>query len=256
MALTRAEKVKIIKSESSIYGHSVSNSYYKHAISYGNFLDVRVYKDAKVTFKGQDNSHNRKESGEKRYDSVARAKVKLYRLIVGNVKKHGNFKPIFATYTFADDVTSHREALRYYKLYRKRLSDYLGFSPKSLTVPQIQWERYEKTGKKVWHFHTVFFDVSKLSIKINDKLWGQGMVNLQYVKGYRDIGAYLAGYFTKEDYLEIPLNARFYYPTRGLFHPVDYFNTDTIDSILLSGNNKVLSVYEGDSYTQIKYKLK
>jgi len=257
MALTREEKVNLAESVSKISGGSVAKSYWQHAVKYGDYLDVRTYKDVKITFNGIDTSKFRTKEGSKRNDSIARSKVRVYRLVVGNIYRFGRYRPIFATYTFKNSITNLDEAISNYKRYLARLRAYLGYNPKFVTVPQIQWKRFELTGQKVWHFHTVFLNVSKIDFKVNDKMWGQGdnAVNLQYVRGIRNVGAYLAGYFTKKDFDEIPKNRRFYYCSKGLIQPQEFFHRDTIAGMIESGRVKVLSVYEGVKYSQIKYKL-
>jgi len=256
MAQTRYEKENSFIFTSKKSGGNINRAYYKHGVKYGDYFDLRIYNDVKTTFTyDKQGGYQKSTVGTKRNDSVARAKVRLYRLTVGNVQKHGQYRPIFATYTFKEPITDIDTAITLYKIYIRRLSTHIGYNPKYVAVPQIQWKRYEKTGQKVWHFHIIFFNVPKLDIKKNDKMWGQGMVKLEFPKGIRNVGAYIAGYMTKKDFEEIPINKRFYYCSSGLIKPQDFFNSDSVDSILLHCKLKVLSIYEGSNYTQTKYKL-
>lgn len=257
MANTRTDTVNYTLSASKIAGGTVSKAYWKHAVIYGDYMDLRIYKDVKITHYGLNTNKNKRSKGTKRNDSLARSKIKTYRLISANVGKHGRFKPIFATYTFKEQCTELDEALRRYRRYQRLLKADFGFALKYVTVPQIQWDRYEKEGVKVWHFHTIYFNIPKLDIKKNDEMWGEGKsaVNLQFVKHARNTAAYLAGYFTKKDYDEIPLNRRFYYCSRGLIQPYDLFSTDAIQNILENANIKLLTAWEGENFSQIKYKL-
>jgi hypothetical protein len=257
MALTREQKVKIVKVESKVSGGNVNKSYWKHGVLYGDYLDLRVYQNIKITFNGTDTSKTRREEGQRRDDSLARSKVQLYRLVQANVKKHGRFKPIFATYTFKEDVESLDEGLKNFRRFIRKLNNYLGYNLKYVAVPQIQWERFQKTNKKVWHFHVIYFNCPKLPFSVIDSFWGQGSnaVNTQFVRGIRDVGCYIAGYFNKQDISEVPLNRKYYYTSRGLIRPVDIFHNDTIENILIPGTFKVLKVFEGANFTQIKYKL-
>jgi hypothetical protein len=254
MAQTREEFTKNAIFTSKISGGNVNKSYWRHAVIYGDYIDLRVYKYAKITFNGCDTSKTRREDGEKRADSLARSKVRVYRLISANIRKHGRYRPIFATYTFKEPIVCLDSALQSYRRYLRRLQTYIGYKLKYTCVPQIQWERFEKTGLKVWHFHIVFYNLPAISYKIHNKFWNQGRTDFQYVKGARNIGAYLAGYFTKKDFEEIPLNRRFYYCSSGLIQPYDVFSTDAIDHILKS-NVKLLETYEGSNFTQLKYRI-
>jgi hypothetical protein len=250
MALTRAQKTDLYKIESKIAGGNVSKVYYQHGVKYGDYFDLRIYKDVKITHKYAGCDKTKSKEGGKRDDSVARARVNLYRLITGNIRQHGRYRPIFGTYTFKDNITDVDEANLRLKLYLASLTEHLGYRPKYVAVPETQ-----KRG--AWHFHIVFFNVPKLNYATNDKLWGQGQqaVNLQFIRGVRDVGAYVSKYLSKEIIVNRGINKKMYYTSRGLLRPQDVFHKDTIDNILRDGTFKVLSTFEGNTYSQIKYKL-
>lgn len=257
LAQTRTKKAENALSTSLASGGNLSKAYYIHAVKYGDYIDVRTYRDVKLSFNGIDTSATRGDKGEKRDDSTSRSKIKLYRLVMANVRKHGKYRPIFATYTFKEPITNLDTALKRYRSYLEKLEYYLGYKPRYVAVPQIQWERYNKEGVKVWHFHIVFFNVPKLNFKKNDQMWGEtsNSVNLQFVRGIRSVGAYVAGYCTKKDFEEIPFNKRFYYCSRNLIQPVDIYEKSDIDNIIQSSTVSILSTFEGDNYSQIKYKI-
>jgi len=250
MSLTRQQRVDLYLAQSHYAGGNVSKSYYKHGVLYGDYFDLRTYKNVKVTFNASDNNKTKSTVGGKRDDSVARARVALYRLTTANVGKHGRFKAIFATYTFAENVTNLDAANLRFKLYLASLTEYLGYRPKYVAVPENQ-------QRGAWHFHVIFFNLPKMSFVINDKLWNQGhsAVNMQFVRGIRDVGAYCAKYLSKEFIQSRGINKKMYYTSRGLLRPIDVFQQDSIDSILVTGTFKVLSVFEGHTYSQTKYKL-
>jgi len=234
---------------------TISHAYDCHAVLYGDYCDVRQYFEVQYKHYGNDTSKTRRQHGSKRSDSVARSKVKIYRLVTGNVYKHGRIKPIFGTYTFKEPITDYDFALTHYRRYIRRLKNYTQGKVRYVAVPQIQWDRYEKTGLKVWHFHFVYFNLKPVDFTINDKLWGQGMVQMEYVKGINNIGAYIAGYMTKKDFDEIPLNKRYYYPSIGLIQPKNVFHKDNVQQIIKGAKVRLLSMYTGVRYTQNKYKL-
>jgi len=250
MANTRAETVKIRKIRSRIAGGNISKVYYKHGVVYGDYFDLRIYKEVKQTFYVDCENKVKGREGGKRDDSIARARVNLYRLIIANTFKHGKFKPIFATYTFASNVVQIEYANQRFKLYLERLSKYIGSRPKYVCVPETQ-------ERGAWHFHVVFFNLPKMSFSVNDRLWGEGdkAVNMQFISGIRDVGAYCSKYLSKEMLASSGINRKLYYSSRFLIRPFDVYEQDTIDSILYNGTLKVLSVYEGNNYSQIKYKL-
>jgi len=250
MAQTRAQKVEYHKSASRIAGGNVHKAYYKHGVIYGDYFDLRIYKDVKTTFTPTDRDYSKRREGSKRHDSISRARVLLYRLVAANIGRHGRFKPIFATYTFQENVDRRSYALMRFKVYLQRLRAHLGYSPKYVAV-------LENQTRGALHFHVVFFNLPKLSFKLNDKMWGEGdtAVNLQFVSRIRDVSAYLSKYLSKEILHTSGINKKSFFSSRSLIRPQDVFNTDTIDTILQTGTLKLLSTYEGPTYTQIKYKL-
>jgi len=250
MANTRAQKVEFYKIASKIAGGNISKVYYKHGVLYGDYFDLRIYNDVKSTFYATSNIKVKSKQGSKRFDSLARSRVALYRLIVANVGKHGRFKPIFATYTFASNITNLADANLRFKLYLEKLREYLGTRPKYVCVPEVQ-------ERGAWHFHVIFFNLPKISFKDNDAMWGQGdsAVNLQVIKGIRDVGAYCAKYLSKEMIASCGINKKLYYSSRFLVRPIDVFHLDAIDTIVNNHTLKVLSVYSGNNYSQIKYKM-
>jgi len=250
MANTRAETVQFRKIQSKISGGNISKVYYKHGVLYGKYFDLRIYNEVKQTFYATDTNKVKSKQGGKRDDSISRARVNLYRLVVGNTYQHGKYKPILATYTFADDIRNIAEANLHFKLYLERLTKYLGTRPKYVAVPELQ-------KRKVWHFHVVFFNLPTIDLKINDRLWNQGdyAVKLEYIRGIRDIGSYCAKYMTKEMYEHTGASKKLYYCSKHLVRPIDVFAPDAIDTILQYSTFKVLSTFSGQSYTQLKYKL-
>lgn len=228
---------------------NISKAYYRHGVLYGDYFDLRIYKDVKITFNygAQDYNKTKSKEGTKRSDSTARARVNIFRLVSGNVGRFGQFKPIFGTYTFAEQTRSIDYANTRFKYYIKQLNNYLGYKAEYIVVP-------EKHKSGSYHFHSVFFNLPKMSYRDNDKMWGQGdsAVNLQYARGVRDTGAYLAKYLSKD---VKDLNKKMYRTSKGIIRPINVIHSDTIDSILDSSTIRVLSAFEGHTYTQTKYKL-
>jgi len=248
--LTRQQKITLFQTLSNIAGGNVSKVYYKHGVLYGDYFDLRIYGNVKTTFYPTNTDKSKRTEGIKRDDSLARARVSLYRLITANTGKHGRFKTIFATYTFKQHTKDLNTANSRLKYYFSKLRKHTRNNPKYVAVP-------EKQESGSWHYHIIYFNQPKISIKLNDKLWDQGTkaVKLEYPRGINNIALYLAGYLTKQMLSDRPLNKKLYYSSRGLIRPIDVFNTDTIDTILNTGHHRLLSVFEGNNYTQTKYKI-
>lgn len=248
--LTREQRADYNKAQSKASGGNICKSYYKHGVVYGDYFDLRIYTNVKNTYYPADTNREKRRQGAKRDDSIARARVQLYRLVQANVGKHGRYRPIFATYTFKDNITDLSRANSYYKQYATKLRYHIGKNPEYVVVPEQQ-------QRGAWHFHTVFFNLPKIDPKLNDALWGQGdyAVKLEYVRGIRNVAAYLAKYLSEDFLANRPLNSKFYRSSAGLIRPYDVFHHDIIDNLLDMPRIKVLSTYQGVSYSQIKYKL-
>lgn len=251
--LTREEKEILFNSLRNSGDTELKRAFFKHAVVYGDYVDVYAYKDVKMIFNGKDNSRNRRQSGAKRDDSLSRARTTLYRLVRGNVYKHGRFKPIFGTYTFAEQVFCLDKASTMFKRYIARLSRYVGKRVLYVAVP-------EKHESGAWHLHVIFFNLPKLNLEINDKLWKQGntAVNMKFVKGVngvRDVASYISKYLSKSYLNNRAFNKKMYYCSRGLIRPIHIYSRDAIDDILKSGTIRVLSSFEAQTFTQTKYHL-
>jgi len=232
---------------------SLSKAYYIHGVVYGDYMDVRTYNDVKVTFKGSTSLKTRNKEGVKRGDSLGRSRNRIYRLIHGNACKHGNYKPVFTTYTFAESVSDYDEACYYFKAFIRKLRHFFGSKIQYLCIPEIQKQREAKYGVAVWHFHTVFFNLPYLDRIKHSELWGKGRTNIQIVKDLNDIGAYVSKYLSKDILNSKLYGKRVLHVSKGLFQPYDVFHKEGVDEVLANGMIPISS-FEGVNYKQVKYK--
>jgi len=103
-------------------------------------------------------------------DAIFRAKMTLRHLVAANAVGYINpdtnlpYKPLFLTLTFKEPVEDLQQANGEFKKFIKRLNYSLGLELKYLTVPEIQMKRFQKYGVKVWHFHTIFFNLPYINL--------------------------------------------------------------------------------------------
>jgi len=235
---------------------NIKKIYKYHAIKYGNFIDIREYNDNHYTHENNINrDYSKQEGGHKRSDSLSRSRINLYRLVHGNIGQHGNYSPIFTTYTFADNITQIDIANHEFTLYIKRLQWHFKKKLQYITVPEIQQKREAKYKVGVWHFHTVFFNLPWIDAQLHEKIWGQGWCDIEIVHDINDVGSYLAKYLSKDIVDSRLYGKKTYYSSRGLNRPQDFFHKYEIDNILNVCNPILIGRYEGGNYTQLKYKL-
>jgi len=189
-------------------------------IYYGLFQDRVEYKKTLVTFTSQRENYKKNRTGTKQDFSLTRARENLYRLITCNVKRHGNFKPVFFTLTTASQVSMFKESNRFIKAFIRRYNNYLGYKIKYVIVPELH-----KSG--AIHYHGVFFNMPYVDVRFfRYQLWKQGYVDLQLPRKIKNVGAYLSKYMTKNYSESTPLHTKLYFTSRGLYRPtVDYQNS-------------------------------
>jgi len=234
---------------------NLSRAYYIHAIKYGDYLDVRTYHNVKITHNGKDRNNFRRCEGNKRCDSLSRARQQIYRVIHGNCFRHGKFLPVFTTYTFEEQHTEIDTANALFSMFRRRLERYIGHKLQYLCVPEIQKEREKKERKGVWHFHVVWFNLPFIDYQTHENIWGNGWSQIDLVRSIRDVGAYVAKYLSKDIYEKRLFGKPTYYTSHNLLRPQEFFEKLEVDNILASCNTKIINRYEGETFTQIKYKL-
>jgi len=133
--------------------------------------------------------------------SKRRSKRILRRKIWANFVKG---RTTFLTLTFKEDQTDYNAAYNELKKFFKRLSYHYGNKEKHgqnfayVVVPEQQLKRGARTGKYVWHFHLMLFDVPFLPAKEVKKIWGNGFIKLNAVFGNPEhAGNYMMKYFVK-----------------------------------------------------------
>jgi len=256
MKLNRATVIRKVQAKIVTDKNSVlSKAYFIHAVKYGDYIDIRTYYDAKITFKNRDRNTNKSKTGDKRSDSLSRARIGIYRLIHANAFKHGQYRPIFTTYTFAKQCSDITEANKNFRLFVKRLEYHTCKKLKYICIPEIQKEREKKEGVGVWHFHVIWFNLPWIDYRKHEKVWSHGWSQIEQVRSIQDLGSYVAKYLSKDIFEKRLYGKKTYYTSRGLFRPVDFFTQREIDNVFNICNPELIGYYEGGNFVQKKYKL-
>lgn len=205
-------------------GHRISMIYQKKAVMYGNVIEVYEYEKPQISFKrvGEPTSA-RRAVGTRAKGSINRARSKLFRLVEGNVRRHGSYPPVFVTLTFAENLQDLGEANAHFKTYMKRLNYFLRVDLKYVAVPEFQ-------ERGAVHFHLVFFNLPYIDKFDLENIWGHGFTNIQVVKNVRSMGAYLAKYFAKSAHDPRLFGKKSYTASRGIYRPVDIYGAYEVDS--------------------------
>lgn len=179
------------------------------------------------------------EASKRREDSLYRSKGVIRKVIEGNAWEYG-YMPVFITYTFAEHITSVKEANKIWSLFVKRLNYTFNRKFRYMSVVEFQ-----KSGRV--HYHVMYFDmpfIENIKEKISD-IWGYGFINVKTVTHVRFIGGYVSKYLTKDTMDNRLVGQKAYFTSRNVFKPKKYRMDSSIDSILNSGIIK--KTYESDT---------
>ena len=184
-----------------ISGNIKEEYHFEHMIHYGGSLS-RHKRTGKRT------------SRVRRAFSISRARQRIRRLISANTGQYG-CKDLFITFTFAENITTLKDANACWTAFIKRLKYHLDFNPAYVAVVEFQ-----KRGAV--HYHAVFFNIPYIE-GIKDKwaeIWSHGFINIQSVVKIRSIGAYLSKYLQKGVVDARLFNEKCYFTSRGLYKPI------------------------------------
>lgn len=184
-----AYNVKLIRS-----GNQLEKYEYKRPIRLNIKASSERIKTRKTAF-----------SQGKREDNVKRAKKKLVRLVLSNTE---NYKGLFITLTYADNVTDRGRVLRDFAKFTRSLRRRY-YNAKYIYV-------LEKQKRGAWHVHVLIFNISYISFTWLDKAWPHGLTNTKSTNNSKHSAYYLAKYLGKDVQKK---NKRVFTASRGLIQP-------------------------------------
>ena len=156
----------------------------------------------------------KRRSKVRRSFSISRARLRIRRLIAANSGQY-QCKDLFVTFTFAENITTLKEANLCWTAFIKRLKYHLGFNPAYVAVVEFQ-----KRGAV--HYHGVFFNIPFID-NIKDKwaeIWSHGFISIKSIQKINSIGAYLSKYLQKGVVDARLFNEKCYFTSRGLHKPL------------------------------------
>jgi len=222
----------------------VKKSYTKLVVS-GNTYEL--YKYEKPYFYNWPNKQREEEtyqkklqSDERTHFSIKRSRDKIRRLVNANVNAWGAHRSKFITYTFKDDITELKEARFYFAMYIRKVK-YKYPNIKYLGVAEIQKQRYEKYGVKVWHFHVIFFNYPFV-YGIKDevaKMWTKGFIKVIATGHVQNYGAYVSKYLRKDLYEKELVGEKSFFTSKGLIQPKRYRKKKNVDKFFTKNNTVV-----------------
>lgn len=237
------------------------NSYKRKIIISGNIVEVyeydkpilEGYKDTKKRSKGRQAVASDEDKEVNRDKVLSRARRDLRRLINSNVDMYG-VSAKFVTLTFRDDIEDLKKANSEFTKFIKRLKRYFSIDIKYAAVPEVQQERFNRYGVKVWHYHVIFFNLPYIQNKDLSSIWKNGFIKINRIDRVKNVGAYICKYMTKDN--KDLVGQKCYFTSRGLKKPVEIKEESRVTSLASSLPASLLT-YENifiNDYNTIVYK--
>lgn len=237
------------------------NSYKRKIIISGNIVEVyeydkpilEGYKDTKKRSKGRQAVASDEDKEVNRDKVLSRARRDLRRLINSNVDMYG-VSAKFVTLTFRDDIEDLKKANSEFTKFIKRLKRYFSIDIKYAAVPEVQQERFNRYGVKVWHYHVIFFNLPYIQNKDLSSIWKNGFIKINRIDRVKNVGAYICKYMTKDN--KDLVGQKCYFTSRGLKKPVEIKEESRVTSLTSSLPASALtysSTFENE-YNSISYK--
>lgn len=237
------------------------NSYKRKIIISGNIVEVyeydkpilEGYTDTKKSSKGRQTVANDENKELNRDKVLNRARRDLRRLINSNIDVYG-LPGKFVTLTFKDDIEDLKKANSEFTKFIKRLKRYFGIDIKYVAVPEVQQERSDKYGVKVWHYHVIFFNLPYIKSNDLSDIWKNGFIKINRIDRVSNVGAYICKYMTKDN--KDLVGQKCYFSSRNLKKPIEIKEESRVKSLASSLPASALtysSTFENE-YNSISYK--
>lgn len=217
---------KIIQSGNIIEIYKYENKRYKiHKPDNLKDKEISIKQDTK-------NNDNCDQEYNRKLQTIYNTRRKLKRTINANVGQYKPYKDKFITLTFKEFLT-REEVIQCFKLFNKRLRHhYPNYNYQYIAVI----EKGTKSTKRL-HMHCLFFGLPYIDIKIFQKIWQYGNVNMKALQNYGDVANYILKYIEKtlRDTTYIPKGKKFYITSMGLLKAQEiYLTNDQANTYLLN----------------------
>ena len=188
---------------------------------------------------------------------MQRSNSKLRRLVNANAWKwnkldNSPYPPVFATFTFKEEIRDIKVANKLFSNFIKRLNYELGHTKKSFLkyITVIEFQDFSRDG--VVHYHSIFFNLQFIAKDLLADTWGQGFVHIRAIDQVSNAGAYVSKYLVKhfeDDRLD---GQKRYFSSRGLRKPIEILDETKANAVLalipapyLAKQKEFTSKYQG-----------
>ena len=175
---------------------------------------------------------------ESRKRSMRRAGSNIRKLVNANAWQWKSpvgvpYMPIFATFTFRDDIRDIKKANISFSHFIRRLNYIVSNGSKKCTLKYISVIEFQDLNRDgVVHYHTVFFNLPIDKTDFLPKIWAQGYVYLKKIDEINNVGAYISKYMSLHlDDGRLDEHKHFF-SSKGLFQPTEVREQNKARSII------------------------
>lgn len=241
----------------------------------GDVLEVYEYEGVQKNKKGKKKKRKEKDENisvkktqeqirEIRKKSTTRTSKELKRTINANIGKWGHELPKFLTLTFKEDIKDFKTANYEFKKFQQRLSYRIDNKLKYTVVPEFQDGKRKgvvKGGRGgVIHFHVVLYNMPFIPANELSKMWNQGFIKINAIDSVDNLGAYVAGYMSKNLDDSRYDGQKRYFSSKGLHKPEEIKSINPIHLGEFTEEHKVYETSFENEYTGVihyrQYNLK
>jgi hypothetical protein len=122
--------------------------------------------------------------------SSNRAKHQVRRLIIGNIYHYPQYKPVFLTLTYKENMQDLKRANMDFRLFIKRLDYQTGQKLRYIAVPEFQ-------ERGAIHYHILLFNLPYLKGELIESIWKHGKTDIRLAYRGKGIFNYMTKYLTK-----------------------------------------------------------
>lgn len=153
----------------------------------------------------------------KRKDSIRRAQVGFYRLVLSNLQQ--SEAPLLATFTYWDNFQDLQASRNHWHTFNRRAQKSFGQQYRSIAITE-----YQKRG--AIHYHALLWGITDTIFReerytrMVAGLWSHGFVDLKKTDGSPKLAGYLTKYFTKQLVRPEFFRRKAYIATRNVMRPI------------------------------------
>jgi len=145
-----------------------------------------------------------------------------------------SFRPLFATFTFAENITDLTRANKEFKQFIQRANYELGklYRELTTTLKYLVVPEFQKRGAV--HYHVIFFAFPKMddTNKFLSRIWKHGFTFNTTISNVSHLKNYVTKYFTK-NYADPRLRGKkHYFCSKGVKRPQVYYNRQNNEAII------------------------